>query len=204
VPITQATLDRIQADLFREEGGLVDDPDDAGGLTNLGMTLHAAQALGLRLDVNGDGVVDGADVRAFTRAEVWPVYLDQYVQRPSFHQLPDLLAPLIVDVGVNSGQGAGVLLLQEVLNDALAASPGRLAFAALDEDGRRFPRCGPRTLAAAAEAAAAMGPFLVNALVEHRVADYRAMVARRPANARFLGGWTRRANSYRLPTPPAA
>ena len=53
--------------LFSEEGGLSNDPRDPGGLTNYGVTLKTAIALGF--DPNKDGVVNALDIRNLTKPQ---------------------------------------------------------------------------------------------------------------------------------------
>jgi len=56
----------IARDIVRREGGFVDDPDDPGGATKHGVTLHTLRRLGLDLD--GDQDVDRADVERISEA----------------------------------------------------------------------------------------------------------------------------------------
>ena len=63
--IAEAILDR--------EGGFVNDPDDPGGATNFGVTVHTMRRLGLDLD--GDGDVDAADVRRLSKAEAREIFI---------------------------------------------------------------------------------------------------------------------------------
>ena len=49
------TVEQIARQIVGREGGFVDDPDDPGGATNHGVTLHTLRRLGL--DLTGDGEV---------------------------------------------------------------------------------------------------------------------------------------------------
>ena len=60
------TVRQIAEDIVRREGGFVNDPDDPGGATNHGVTIHTLRRLGL--DVTGDGTVDIDDVRRLSRS----------------------------------------------------------------------------------------------------------------------------------------
>jgi lysozyme family protein len=51
----------IAGDIVAREGGFVDDPDDPGGATKHGVTIHTMRRLGLDLD--GDGDVDRGRAR---------------------------------------------------------------------------------------------------------------------------------------------
>lgn len=59
---------KIDDEVVAREGGYVndpDDPDDPGGATNHGVTIHTVRRLGL--DLEGDGQVDEQDVRVLDR-----------------------------------------------------------------------------------------------------------------------------------------
>ena len=58
------TIDEIATEIVRREGGYVNDPDDPGGVTKFGVTIHTMRRLGL--DLTGDGKVSAADVKALT------------------------------------------------------------------------------------------------------------------------------------------
>ena len=49
-------------------------PDDPGGATSFGVTIHTLRRLGLDLD--GDGDVDEADVRRVTRAQAVDLFIE--------------------------------------------------------------------------------------------------------------------------------
>jgi len=55
------TVKQIAREIVQREGGYVNDPDDPGGATNFGVTIHTMRRLGL--DLNNDGDVDTADVK---------------------------------------------------------------------------------------------------------------------------------------------
>ena len=58
------SVESIAAEIVRREGGYVNDPDDPGGATNHGVTIHTMRRLGA--DLTGDGKVDVADVKALS------------------------------------------------------------------------------------------------------------------------------------------
>lgn len=91
----------------------------------------------------------------------------------------------MLDAAVNLGPPRAVMLLQGVLN--------RAGFGPLSVDGV----IGPKTRAASAIAARRMGVYLVNALVDERLAWYRGLVERDPSQRRFLAGWIARAQEFR-------
>ena len=57
----------IAREILAREGGFVDDPDDPGGATNFGITIHTMRRLGVDLD--GDGQVTRRDVKRLSRTQ---------------------------------------------------------------------------------------------------------------------------------------
>lgn len=55
----QHSVRQIADEIIAREGGYVNDPDDPGGATKHGVTIHTLRRLGLDLD--GDGAVTTAD-----------------------------------------------------------------------------------------------------------------------------------------------
>ncbi|WP_118135697.1 holin-associated N-acetylmuramidase [Oceanicella sp. SM1341] len=181
----------IARDIVAREGGFVNDPDDPGGATNHGVTIHTLRALGR--DIDGDGDVDEADVRALPREGAVEIFVANYFERPGLGRLPEALHPTVFDMQVNAGATA-VRLLQELLNEA--------GFGPLAADGI----CGPRTAAAAGAAQAAMGGLLPDAYGVARRNWYYALADRRPASRKYArrrdggkGGWITRAEEFISP-----
>lgn len=162
------TLARFQACLpliLDHEGGYVDDPKDPGGATNLGVTLATARAF--KLDLDHDGDVDKADVRALKLADVAPVYHRGYWLASSADLCPRGLDYMVFDCAVNQGVGRAVRWLQMV---ALAKPDGIV---------------GPKTIAAVS----ILNRSLAIALyADMREDHYRSL----PTFPRFGKGWIRR------------
>ena len=79
----------IATEIVAREGGYVNDPDDPGGATNHGVTIHTMRRLGL--DLTGDGAVTVADVRRLTRADAIRIFIEHYYIRPGLDRLPHVL-----------------------------------------------------------------------------------------------------------------
>ena len=62
-------INEIASEIVSREGGYVNDPDDPGGATNYGVTIHTMRRLGLDLD--RDGRVTEQDVRVLSRSRRW-------------------------------------------------------------------------------------------------------------------------------------
>ena len=94
------TVTQIAKDILAREGGYVNDPDDPGGATNHGVTVHTMRRLGL--DLTGDGIVDSEDVQVLTRRAL-QIFIDHYFQGPGLNGLPIALQPSFFDMYVNAG-----------------------------------------------------------------------------------------------------
>jgi lysozyme family protein len=184
------SVESIAAEIVRREGGYVDDPDDPGGATNHGVTIHTMRRLGL--DLSGDGAVDARDVRALGPDQAAAIYVRHYYERPRLDLLPEPLQASVFDMQVNAGSNA-VRILQRLL----------AAFGlAVEPDGE----VGPRTARAAAAAMALAPDHLVDAYgIERRNYYYRIGDAR-PASRKYArrrdggkGGWIVRAEEFIAP-----
>lgn len=183
-------LRELAEEIVTREGGFVNDPDDPGGATNFGVTIHTMRALGL--DLTGDGTVSEADVRALTRAQAVAILLEHSWRRPGIAALPEVLQPPVFDMYVNAGSNA-VRILQRLLN-AMGSD--------LVVDGS----IGPQTVRAARAAERAAPDHLADAYGIARRDYYYALADRRPAARRYArradggkGGWILRAEEFIAP-----
>ncbi|RLK10498.1 holin-associated N-acetylmuramidase [Ruegeria conchae] len=106
------TVRQIADEIVAREGGFVDDPDDPGGATKFGVTIHTMQRLGLDLD--RDGAVTHRDVKVLTRAQAIDIFVDHYFERPRLGLLPQAVQASVFDMYVNAGSQA-VRILQSLL-----------------------------------------------------------------------------------------
>ncbi len=176
--------------IVAREGGFVNDPDDPGGATNHGVTIHTLRRLGI--DVNRDSRIDVADVRALTRTQAVDIYIEHYFTRPGLGALPEVLQASVFDMYVNAG-GNAVKILQRLLGDM--GYP-------CDPDGQ----VGPQTIRAAQMAFEAAPSHLADAYGIARRNYYYALGDRRPASRKFArrrdggkGGWIVRAEEFIAP-----
>lgn len=183
-------LRQLAQEIVAREGGFVNDPNDPGGATNFGVTIHTMRRLGL--DLTGDGQVSEADVRALTRDQAVEIFLDHYHHRPGIGALPEALQPSVFDMYVNAGANA-VRILQRLLVD--------MGYD-LDVDGV----IGPQTIRAAAAATRAAPDHIADAYGIARRDYYYALADRRPMSRRYArrrdggkGGWILRAEEFIAP-----
>jgi len=180
----------IAEEIVAREGGYVNDPDDPGGATNHGVTIHTLRRLGLDLD--GDGVVDPADVRALSRDQAVGIFIRDYYERPRIAELPAALQPSLFDMYVNAGANA-VRILQRLL--------GEMGFR-VAVDGV----IGPQSAAAARNAADPDPLALADAYGVARRNYYFRLADARPASRKYArsrsggkGGWIIRAEAFLSP-----
>ena len=181
---------QIAEEIVAREGGYVNDPDDPGGATKYGVTIHTMRRLGL--DLTGDGTVGAADVRALSRAQAVDIFITHYFQRPRIAEMPGPLQPSLFDMYVNAG-GNAVKILQRLLRD-MGYGVG--------VDGA----IGPQTLGAAHEAAAPDGVALRDAYGVARRNYYFRLADGRVASRKYArtragtkGGWIKRAEAFLSP-----
>ena len=180
----------IAEDIVRREGGYVNDPDDPGGATNHGVTIHTMRRLGLDLD--GDGNVTSADVRILPRETATDIFVDHYFHGPRIAALPEALHASVFDMYVNAGNNA-VKILQRLFNQMRID---------VTVDGV----IGPLTIAAAKQAIGAAPAHLADAYGIARRNYYYALADRRPASRKYArrrdggkGGWITRAEEFIAP-----
>ncbi len=183
-------VSQIAREIVAREGGFVNDPDDPGGATQHGVTIHTLRRLGLDLD--GDGDVDVADVRRVTPARAEALFIDRYYRRPRIDALPEVLRASVFDMYVNAGANA-VKILQRLLRQ-------------MGQDVAVDGVIGPQTVAAARAAAQAAPDHIADAYGIARRNYYFRLADRRPASRKFArtraggkGGWIRRAEEFIAP-----
>lgn len=184
------TVRQIATEIVAREGGFVNDPDDPGGPTKHGVTLGTMQRLGLDLD--GNGRVDIADVRALDREQAVAIYLRHYFAAPGIGHLPAVIQPSVFDMYVNAGSNA-VRILQQLLS--------RMGFETI-VDGV----IGKQTAGHAHQAAARDGQLFADAYGIERRNYYYRLADHRPASRKYArrrdggkGGWITRAEEFIAP-----
>jgi lysozyme family protein len=175
-------IDDVLEHVLRAEGGYVNDPNDAGGETNHGITIAVARANGF-----------AGPMRDLPRSLALAIYRKRYVDDPGFAKVAAICPSIgaeLVDTGVNMGPATAAMFLQRALNG-------------LNRGGKDYPdiaadgRVGPGTLAALKAYRDRRGSegerrllILLNAL---QGARYLALAEGRAANESFLYGWLDRA-----------
>ena len=149
------------------EGGFVNDPNDAGGATNYGITQAVAEAYGY------DGAMEDLDLDTASG-----IYEAEYWDSWNLSAIPSQgVATAIFDLHVNMGSGGAAKVVQAALKT-------------LGWTGAQDGAWGPVTRAGVIAADPAR---LLPALSAAAAARYQAIAAANPDDAGFLRGWLNRA-----------
>lgn len=181
------SVDEIAREIVRREGGYVNDPDDPGGATKYGVTIHTMRRLGL--DLTQDGRVDAHDVKALSEGEAVEIFKTHYFTKPRIGELPTALQASVFDMYVNAG-GNAVKILQRLV--AKFGHP-------VTVDGQ----LGPNSIAAVKAAFGIAPNHMVDAYGIARRNYYYALADRRAASRKYArtrtggkGGWITRAEEF--------
>lgn len=177
-------VDEITAEIVKREGGYVNDPDDPGGPTKYGVTIHTLRRIRGRATI--------ADVKALTVQDAVGIYKRHYFVRPKIDQLPPPLQATVYDMQVNAG-GNAIKILQRVLcefGEQVSVDGG----------------LGPQSIGAATRAFGKAGQHLVDAYGIARRNYYFRIADRRAASRKYArtraggkGGWIKRAEEFMRP-----
>ncbi|RAK52147.1 glycoside hydrolase family 108 protein [Phenylobacterium deserti] len=124
-----ANFDRCLGAVLRHEGGYVDDPRDNGGATNKGVTLATLKEA--KVDLDGDGDTDKADLKRLTDKDAGKIYKARYWNTVHGDELPSGLDYMLFDASVNHGPARARRWLQQALGVSVDGVLGPKTFAAL-------------------------------------------------------------------------
>lgn len=163
------------------EGGLSDDPDDHGGITNFGLTIPWLNA-----HVDPAGIFGHpapwtpADVRLLTKQVASEIYRLSFWVPNRYGEIADnLVATKVFDMAVNFGETVGERLAQRACND-IGYKPELFPDGNIGEKSIRALNTLDRTQ-------------LLRAMRKRHEERYRMIVERDPVQGKFLRGWLERA-----------
>jgi lysozyme family protein len=160
--------------MLRNEGGLVDNEHDTGGITNFGISLRFYKT------IYPDAVPD--DIRNLSLDQAKEFYRKIFWDESRWKEINcQVTANLVFDMHVNMGMAAATKILQR----ALCSVVGNVNYCL--DDGI----FGDNTLAIVNHIQEI--DFLVIALRSERAAYYREIIIRDPSQKIFLDGWLNRA-----------
>jgi len=94
-------FDEIIERVIEHEGGYINDPDDAGGETNYGITKRFYPTL---------------DIKNLTKEQAKDIYKKDYWDKNRVEELPENLWHIFFDMCINQGRGTAVKILQRAAN----------------------------------------------------------------------------------------
>ncbi len=183
----QNGIRHMAEEIVAREGGYVNDPDDPGGATKYGVTIHTMRRLGIDLD--GNGKITAEDVKRLSRNKAVEIFLQHYFLSPRIAELPSVLHETVFDMYVNAG-GNAVKILQRLLRE-------------MGEDVSVDGAIGPQTIPACARANVKAPDHIADAYGIARRNYYFNIADRRPASRKYArtraggkGGWIKRAEEF--------
>lgn len=163
------SIDSMLGDILRREGGYVNNPNDRGGPTNMGIT-QAALASWRGRPVTED------DVRNLAETEARAIYLSRYLSEPRLDRIHDpYVLSLAFDCSVNHGPHRAIRWLQKaagVVDDGILGPQSEVAINTV-EPVRLYQR-----------------------LLARRIVFYGEIISHDHSQAVFALGWLRRAAEF--------
>lgn len=117
-----AVFKRAVTLILAHEGGYVNDPQDPGGETNMGISRRS---------------YPNEDIRGMTVERAIAIYRQDFWDRLRCDELPWPLAVQVFDMGVNAGTGTAIKVLQRSLGVTIDGVLGPKSLAAAEASVRR-------------------------------------------------------------------
>lgn len=164
--------------ILEHEGGLVDNKNDPGGITNYGISLMFLKGISLPMaDIDHDGDVDADDIRKMTTSSASNLYKTYFWDKTGLEGVNnELLRLQLFDMGVNAGNRTSVKLLQILLQ---TVSDGIIGSATLSK-------------------IKSYNGDIVSDYAKTRKNYYTNLTIQKPNLKEFLRGWINRVNTTKF------
>jgi len=171
--------------VLKHEGGLTNDKDDPGGITNFGISLRFLE--NANIDINGDKKIDSLDITTLTKEQAIALYKKEFWDKHNINDIKNLqVAKKLLDMSVNLGANTAIKLFQESVN---SICPSYMTH--LQEDGILGNKTISRVNLLINDL---LRPnFLLNVYISKITDHYYNLVLANAKLGKFLKGWMRRA-----------
>lgn len=174
--------------VLEHEGRLTKDSDDAGGITDYGISLRFLKLN--HIDINHDGVIDERDILNLDYECAAHIYKEYFWDKGNYNKINDLkIAKKIFDFSVNMGISAANKILQRSINCYILDNK-KLEFNYLSVDGI----IGNKTLKIL-NCIGTHDKNFYDIICDQAYGFYQKICDKNPKLKKFLNGWKNRAFS---------
>ena len=178
---TQKFLNAVRI-IFKNEGGYVDNPNDSGGKTNMGITEGTLRT------ANKYGITKVTDVRNLTRDICENIYYEMYWKTCGAEDLMEPIDLMHFDASVHHGVAGANKILQKAINNVLDSN-------VLVVDGIVGKNTKNYIDKVITDTNSAKNFSLI--YLDERDKTFQSIVNRAPKNKVFLKGWLNRTKELR-------
>lgn len=166
-----ADYEKLVPFVLQHEGGVVDDPDDAGGFTNKGVTLATFRSI-FGSDKTKNDLVHITDEEwgYIFKKYYWDKLKADYIDSQS-------VANIMVDWGYNAGVGTVAKKVQNIIGTKADGVIGQKSIALINGKNPKD---------------------LFEQIKNARILFYQKLAENKPSNKKFLKGWLNRTNSFKF------
>lgn len=175
--------------VLKNEGGFVDDPEDAGGATKEGISLRFLQSLNAdelhKCSINKE-TINIDTIKQLTESQINSIYYNEFWLHAPYEQLTNQeIANNIFDSHVSMGLETATKILQRAINQ----------FYGIDRlivDGQ-FGNATLATTNALCNLNSKSVDQLKGFFILKRISEYVKIIYRHPEDVKFINGWSKRA-----------
>ena len=162
------TFDKAMDFVFKWEGGLCEDKNDAGGITKYGVCLRFLKSI--KPDAKREDIIH------MTQEQAKDIFYNEFWLRCNCDQIPEKIAFALFDTAINMGCKQAVKLLQRTIE---CKDDGIIGVVTIN-------KCNDRVEEQDA---------VVDVFLKKRSQFYKDLASKKPSQQVFLNGWLNRTNN---------